>query len=137
MEILQYIASERRGYSETTVKRWFGAIPADSCQAQDLVFRKLYLKINEKWNKKYGWPLFKSLAEDDQYHFDSFHLMGSDNGQKEFDGLIQSVTKLIIDSLDEMQLVKSIDASNPEVVQFLTKKDIEDGNLSKIKGSIQ
>ena len=123
-------------YSMTTCRRWFDAIPTNCSVAPDLVFKQLYILVNDKWRMKYGWSLFKELANDDQYHFETLHLMGQDNDQKEFDGLIQSITKLLIDSLDEKQLAKAIDPTNSDVKKFLTEKKVKELSPSNIQGGI-
>ena len=123
-------------YSITSFCRWFDAIPTDCSVAPDLVFKRLYVQANSKWEKKHGWPLFKELAADDQYHFENLHLMGQDDDQKEFDGLIQSITKLVIDSLNEKELVKSIDCTKPDVEQLLTAKNVKELKPSNIQGGI-
>ena len=123
-------------YSTTTFSRWFAAIPTNCSEAPDLVFKQLYIQVNDKWRSKYGWPLFKELAADDQYHFETLHLMGQENDQKEFDGLIQSITKLIIDSLNEKQLVKAIDSTKPDVLRFLSERNIKESKPSNIQGGI-
>jgi hypothetical protein len=127
---------QNSSYSVTTFSRWFDAIPTDCSGAPDLVFKQLYIQVNDKWKKKYGWPLFKELAANDQYHFVALHLMGQDNDQKEFDGLIQSITKLVIDSLDEKQLVKAVDCTKSDVVQLLTEKKVKELKPSNIQGGI-
>lgn len=123
-------------YSRTTFRRWFAAIPTNCSEAPDLVFKQLYIQVNDKWRAKYGWPLFKELATDDRYHFETLHLMGQDYDQKEFDGLIQSITKLLIDSLNEKELVNSIDSTNPDVKKFLTENEVEGHSPSNIKTGI-
>ena len=123
-------------YSTTTFSRWFAAIPTNCSEAPDLVFKQLYIQVNDKWRSKYGWPLFKELAADDQYHFETLHLMGQENDQKEFDGLIQSITKLLIDSLNEKQLVKAIDSTKPDVLRFLSERNIKESKPSNIQGGI-
>ena len=123
-------------YSITTFSRWFDAIPTNCSVAPDLVFKQLYIQVNDKWRTKYGWSLFKELAADDQYHFETLHLMGQENDQKEFDGLIQSITKLIIDSLNEKQLVKAIDSTKPDVLRFLSERNIKELKPSYIQGGI-
>lgn len=123
-------------YSITTFSRWFDAIPTNCSVAPDLVFKQLYIQVNNKWRTKYGWSLFKELAADDQYHFETLHLMGQENDQKEFDGLIQSITKLIIDSLNEKQLVKAIDSTKPDVLRFLSERNIKESKPSNIQGGI-
>lgn len=123
-------------YSLTTISRWFDAIPTNCSIAPDLLFKQLYVQANKKWAKKYGWLLFKELAVDDQYHFQTLHLMGQDYDQKEFDGLIQSITKLVIDSLNEKELVKAIDCTMPNVEQLLTAKKVKKLKPSNIQGGI-
>ena len=123
-------------YSITTFSRWFDAIPTNCSVAPDLVFKPLYIQVNDKWRTKYGWSLFKELAADDQYHFETLHLMGQENDQKEFDGLIQSITKLLIDSLNEKQLVKAIDSTKPDVLRFLSERNIKELKPSYIQGGI-
>ena len=123
-------------YSITTFSRWFDAIPTNCSIAPDLLFKQLYVQANKKWAKKYGWLLFKELAVDDQYHFQTLHLMGQDDDQKEFDGLIQSITKLVIDSLNEKELVKAIDCTKPDVEQLLTAKKVKELKPSNIQGGI-
>ena len=123
-------------YSITTCSRWFDAIPTNCSVAPDLVFKKLYTQVNDKWRAKYGWSLFKELAADDQYHFEALHLMGQENDQKEFDGLIQSITKLIIDSLNEKQLVKAIDSTKPDVLKFLSERNTKELKPSNLQGGI-
>ena len=123
-------------YSITTFSRWFDAIPTNCSVAPDLVFKKLYTQVNDKWRAKYGWSLFKELAADDQYHFEALHLMGQENDQKEFDGLIQSITKLIIDSLNEKQLVKAIDSTKPDVLKFLSERNTKELKPSRRNNKI-
>ncbi len=123
-------------YSMTTFCRWFDGIPTNCSVAPDLVFKQLYIQVNDKWRTKYGWSLFKELAADDQYHFEALHLMGQENDQKEFDGLIQSITKLLIDSLNEKQLVKAIDSTKPDVSRFLSERNIKELKPSNIQGGI-
>ena len=123
-------------YSITTFSRWFDAIPTNCSVAPDLVFKQLYIQVNDKWRTKYGWSLFKELAADDQYHFETLHLMGQENDQKEFDGQIQSITKLLIDSLNEKQLVKAIDSTKPDVLRFLSERNIKELKPSYIQGGI-
>ena len=123
-------------YSITTFSRWFDAIPTNCSEAPDLIFKQLYTQVNDRWRMKYGWSLFKELAADDQYHFETLHLMGQENDQKEFDGLIQSITKLLIDSLNEKQLVKAIDSTKPDVLRFLSERNIKELKPSYIQGGI-
>ena len=39
-------------YSITTCSRWFDAIPTNCSVAPDLVFKKLYTQVNDKWRSE-------------------------------------------------------------------------------------
>jgi hypothetical protein len=73
----------------------------------DLYFKMKYYEFSEKWYKKYGWYLFKPLSKSDAHHFKSLHRPSPEN-RKDFDAQIASLTKIIIDSLNEKELAKGI-----------------------------
>lgn len=109
--------------SETTQKRWFEGKPCDTSNAPDHLFKFQLHKTNDLWKQKFGWELFKPLAKKDQHHLESLHTMSVRDNDKEFDALIQSVTKIVIDSLNEKEITKATDDSNSDVVSFLNSKD--------------
>jgi hypothetical protein len=105
----------------------------------DLFFKQSYEKFNKSWNNKFGWDLFKPLSDEDIHHLKTLHIPLKEE-QKEFDEQVMSLTKLIIDSLNEKQLLKlnttklkekaqgidkfeayliSIDKYFPNMIQFL------------------
>lgn len=95
------------GLSETSFKRDFLCVSAESNMIEH-VFKEHYIKINDEWNNKFGWPLFLPLAEDDQYNFDLLRIPLTES-QDEFDGLVLSLVKVIIDSLNEKKIQESIE----------------------------
>ena len=109
--------------SETTQKRWFEGEPCDTSNAPDHLFKFQLHKTNDLWKQKFGWELFKPLAKKDQHHLESLHTMSVRDNDKEFDALIQSVTKIVIDSLNEKEITKATDDSNNDVASFLKSKD--------------
>lgn len=117
------VAPSNASISETTKKRWFLGEPCDTSNAPDHLFKFQLKKTNDLWKSKFGWELFKPLAEKDQHHLESLHTMLERDNDKEFDGLIQSITKIIIDSLNEKEITNTTDSSNNNVISFLKSKD--------------
>lgn len=73
----------------------------------ELYFKYKFAQFQKLWKKKYGWHLFKPLSSEDDHHLKSLHVP-TGNGQKEFDEQVASITKIIIDSLNEKELAKDI-----------------------------
>jgi hypothetical protein len=97
----------------------------------DLKFKVDYKKFQEKWQKKYGWDFFLPLSAKDAYNFKQLRIPVT-NSQEEFDHLVLSLVKSIIDSLNEKEILKQLD--NPEglkgsiakLERFLSEKDAGD-----------
>lgn len=81
-------------------------------QRPDLLFKYRFEQFQDKWEAHFGWPLFKSLEEDDQYLYTSLHVPLT-NTQAEFDNQILALTKIVIDSLNEKQLAQSLTGLEP------------------------
>lgn len=120
--------------SETTKRRWFDGEACNTCDAQDFLFKQTLLEVNNLWNKKNNWQLFKPLTKGDEHHIASLHTMFSQNNNLEFDGLIQSITKIVIDSLNEKEIIKNTDDSMDVVQKFLSEKKCS--KASDLKGGI-
>lgn len=73
----------------------------------ELYFKYKLNQFQKDWYKKYKWYLFKPLTKGDEYHLKSLHIPTTDN-QKEFDDQIGSLTKIIVDSLNEKELIKDL-----------------------------
>lgn len=72
----------------------------------DLKFKRDYGILQKKWYDKYDWLIFKELVEKDKYNLDNIRIPSTDS-QEEFDTLVLSLVKCIIDSLNEEMLAIS------------------------------
>ena len=72
----------------------------------DLIFRNEYQELNNAWRDKFGWPLFLDPADDDK-HILTIHIPTTEP-QRELDEQILWLTKLLVDSLNEAELVKGL-----------------------------
>ena len=88
----------------------------------------------EVWNKKYGWQLFLPLAVDDEHRFKTLHCLTQSKNPNDFEEQILSLTKVLIDSLNEAALVGRIDETKSEVQVRLKELHVTDKNA--VKGSI-
>lgn len=94
------------GLSKTAYTRkirgWFA-----SPSRPDLVFKSKLGRFNKSWQQQFGWPLFVDLAPADAHHLIALRIPLS-NDQAEFDGQVQSLTIVLIDSLNEAQLANGL-----------------------------
>lgn len=123
-------------WSETTFKRWFLGEPTDADTSPVLAFKNTYNKINRAWEDKYQWPLFLEQAPKDQHHYTALHSMSVAENDKEFDSLILSIVRLLIDSLNESKILKTIDDTKTEVCEFFKEKEVLELKKCNIKGGI-
>lgn len=98
--------------------RDFMAQPADP-DAPDLRFKQSYRSLNEAWQRKYDWPLFRALEEEDRHFLQNLRLL-LNNSQSEFDAQVLSLTKVLIDALNEEELSKGV-AGLPADAKGITK----------------
>jgi len=73
-------------------------------ESPDLLFKYLFRRFGERWAEKFGWDLFRALEEADAHHFRTLRVPLTDD-QAELDAQVLSLTKILIDSLNEAQLV--------------------------------
>lgn len=118
--------------SEVNYKRSFLAQFTDP-QAPDLIFRSGYSKFNETWSASQGWPLFLPPEKEDEHLLQTIRIPLT-NSQSEFDEQTLSLTKLLVDSLNEKALVKEI-GPGPEgekgiskLERFLVAKGFKEAN---------
>lgn len=123
-------------WSSTTFTRWFLGEARNASTSPALIFKDAYNQINKAWTIKYNWPLFLPLATKDQHHYSAIHSMAVDENDKEYDSLILSIVRLIIDSLNEGKILKAIDDTKPSVLNLLKEKGVQDEKKSNIKGGI-
>ncbi len=92
--------------SHTCFQRSFMAKFCDPDSA-DLFFKQKFKIFQEKWHEKYGWYLFLPLSPEDKHHYQALRIPTKES-QQEFDSLIQSLTKLTVDSLNVKELKKDL-----------------------------
>lgn len=98
--------------SKVNFNRSFLAEATDPKQL-DLAFKSRFSRFSEKWKAAMGWSLFLKLAEPDQHLYEALHIPLT-NSQAEFDSQILALTKLLIDSLNESEIVKATPGGNTE-----------------------
>jgi hypothetical protein len=127
--------------SHTCWTRKFEAQFADP-ERSDLFFKYRYLQVQTNWRAKIGWDLFQALSEEDQYHFKTLRIPLT-NEQKEFDEQVLSLTKLLIDSLNEKKLTKGLPSLEPnskgiaKLEAFLKNKGFNFSQMNKFLRDLQ
>lgn len=96
--------------SETAFQRDFLNMPVQS-KMEDHIFQNLYTSVTKKWQEKYGWTLFLPLSSEDHYNISQIRIPITDS-QPEFDQLVLSLVKVLIDSLNEKELRCSDNAAD-------------------------
>lgn len=107
--------------SETYFSRQIMAQFADSNRIEHR-FQRIYSRLAETSGEMLGWPLLKDLDGADRHHFTSLRVPANDE-QKDFDDLVLSLTKILVDSLNEKELNKIIGASSSEIVGSIARLD--------------
>lgn len=72
-------------------------------EALDLVFRKEYVDLRDRWTRSFGWPLYLPAAPGDEHLLSSIRIPVT-NSQAEMDEQVLFLTKLLVDSLNEVEL---------------------------------
>lgn len=122
--------------SHTKFLRDFMAEPAEP-EGADLLFKQEYKYLNEAWQKKYSWPLFRELATQDKHFFQNLRLL-LNNSQSEFDVQVLSLAKVLIDALNEAEIekgMKSLVPNSKGITKFETF--LKAHGFSRIEQGIQ
>ena len=90
------------GVSGTYFKRQILAEFTDSDRPEHL-FRERYQELQDTCKEYLGWQLLLPLDPGDDYHFKNLRIPATDE-QSDFDALVLSLTKILIDSLNERRL---------------------------------
>jgi hypothetical protein len=90
------------GPSETFIRRQLLAQFAKSQRSEHL-FLQYYKKLKDVCEKILGWQILLPLAAEDAHHYRAIRIPSTDE-QKDFDDLVQSLTKILVDSLNEKAL---------------------------------
>ena len=107
----QFNVPPEGGVSETNFKRSFLAQWA-APKAPDLVFRQEYAHLSKAWEKSQGWPLFLRAEAGDAHLIETVRVPVT-NSQSELDEQILTLTKLVVDSLNEKELASRGGAGAP------------------------
>ncbi|MEO1075686.1 MAG: hypothetical protein AAFX41_06935, partial [Bacteroidota bacterium] len=94
------------GIRRTSYARAILGQPSDPRRA-DLRFRLEFVRFNERWEAKWGWPLFLPLHSGDEHNLSTLRLPLNDS-HAEFDGQVLSLAKVMVDSLNEAELAQSV-----------------------------
>ena len=87
-----------------------------SSDQPDLLFKQSYEQLQKACDEYLGWQLLRPLDSRDEHHLKGLRVPSTDE-QRDFDELVLSLTKILIDSLNEKELKKLI---SPEQEQNLT-----------------
>ena len=105
-----------------------------SYKLDSLIFKQKYTDLGKVWNAKYRWDLIKPLSVADEKDFNNLHQMTDENNLKDFTYQILTLTRSIIDSLNEKELLNNIDVSNPDYQKYMADHDNKmDGSLLRLE----
>ena len=90
------------GVSNTYFKRQILSQWTSSDRPEHL-FKIRYQELQDACQEYLGWQLLLPLDTDDEYHFKNLRIPATDE-QRDFDALVLSLTKILIDSLNERRL---------------------------------
>lgn len=88
----------------------------------DLMFKQEFGNFNDDWQRRFGWPMFKPLSDEDE-HCSIALRVPLTNTQTEFDGQVLALCKIMVDSLNEAELAKGV-THLPENAKGITKLNL-------------
>jgi hypothetical protein len=94
--------------SDVYYRRQILAVFTDSKQP-DHIFKGRYFSLNDACIQNLSWQLLLPLSQEDVHHLSSIRIPATEE-QSDFDELILSLTKILVDSLNEKELNKLIPA---------------------------
>jgi hypothetical protein len=98
-----YNISPDGGLSDVAWRRGFQAEFAESSDL-GFLFKYNFREFQRLWFKKYSWHPFKPLVDTEQYLFKSLRVPLND-GQHEFDNQLLALTKLLVESINDQEIV--------------------------------
>lgn len=88
--------------------RWSGG-----AETPDLFFKERFVEFSKLWKKKFSWELFKPLADIQAHIFTGLHIPTTEN-EKSFIEQIESLTLILIDSINVKEISKNIELAENE-----------------------
>ncbi len=107
-----YNISSQGGVSETYFKNQISVQPTDSGRPEH-GFKQRYYDLKKTCDEYLGWQFLLPLDSKDEHHLQSIRIPATDE-QRDFDELILSLTKILIDSLNEKNLNRLVPADQRE-----------------------
>ena len=112
--------------SETYFKRYLEGSFTVTSDRPEYLFKNRYVHLQKESEKHLGWQLLRPLPPGDEYHLNSLRIPSTDE-QGDFDALVLSLTKILIDSLNEKELKKLISLEQEQNLSCNEKKSLERG----------
>lgn len=112
-------------FSSVSVARDFKAEPCSPTDAA-LHFKGKFDSVNESWKKKNGWTIFKPLNAADEHHVKTLRVPNDE--QKDFDEVVLSLNKIIIDSLNVEEMKKGLHLDENDKTISVLQKYLEQKN---------
>lgn len=105
-------------------------------RSTEFKFNNHYRAFSEKFEEKFGWPLFLPLSKEDEYNFTVLRIPLQES-QSEFDQMVLYLDKLIIDSLNvkEIRNLLTIQCQNQASITTL-EEWLKEKNISDYSGQI-
>ena len=116
----QYNVPPTGGVSKTYFARQLGAQFTNSDRPEH-IFKQRYNDLQKASQKQLGWQWLLPLHTADAHHLQSLRIPATDE-QRAFDAMVLSLTKILIDSLNEKSLKKLIPCEKQE--EFKGKRGI-------------
>ena len=113
--------------SETYLKRYFKGSFTVTSNRPEYLFKQRYAHLQKESKKHLGWQLLRPLPPSDEYHLNTLRIPSTDE-QRDFDELVLSLTKILIDSLNQKELKKLISLKQEE--------NLSPNQKERLKGSI-
>ena len=90
----------------------------------DLLFKEQYDELQELCRENLGWQLLQPLSSDDQHHLKNLRIPATDE-QRDFDELVLSLARILIDSL-HMKRLNSL-------LSDAQKEGLEKGSIARLE----
>ena len=111
----QYNIPPTSGVSETFFTRQLSAQFTNSDRPEH-IFKQRYHDLQKVSQIRLGWQWLLPLRTDDTHHLQSLRIPATDE-QRDFDGLVLSLAKILIDSLNEESLKKLVPTGKQEEIK--------------------
>ncbi len=113
---------DKEPLSVAAFQRDFMAEFADP-EADDHIFKQKYKEFIHTWRTKYNWDLFSVLSDKDSYHYNVIRIPLTQE-QSEFDDIVQSISTILIESINDKQLKKELQGEDLSEIKSIGKLEL-------------